>query len=127
MGLDMYAYRIEKSRAQGLFSVDFSGVSAEDKDGKVFHYWRKHWTLDRLMQILFKKKGGKGTFNCQFLQLTEFDLNYLERIIYSGKVKMEYAPDISYNRYIAQDDLDFIAEARRIINSGDCVYYYNWW
>ena len=50
MGLDMYAYRIEKSRAQGLFSVDFSGVSAEEKDGKVFHYWRKHSTLDRLMQ-----------------------------------------------------------------------------
>ena len=127
MGLDMYAYRIEKSRSQGLFSVDFSGVSAEEKDGKVFHYWRKHWTLDRLMQILFKKKGGKGTFNCQFLQLTELDLNYIERIIYSGKVKMEYAPDITYDKYIAQDDLDFIAEARRIIDSGDCVYYYNWW
>ena len=127
MGLDMYAYRIEKSRAQGLFSVDFSGISDEEKSEKIFHYWRKHWTLDRLMKILFKKKGGKGTFNCQFLQLTEFDLNYLERIIYSGKVKMEYAPDISYNRYIAQDDLDFIAEARKIIDSGDCVYYYNWW
>ena len=127
MGLDMYAYRIEKSREQGLFSVDFSGVSAEEKDGKVFHYWRKHWTLDRLMHILFKKKGGKGTFNCQFLQLTELDLNYLESIIYSGKLKMEYAPDITYDKYIAQDDLDFIAEARKIIDSGDCVYYYNWW
>ena len=112
MGLDMYAYRIEKSRARGVFSVDFSGISDEEKSEKIFHYWRKHWTLDRLMQILFK---------------TEFDLNYLERIIYSGKVKMEYAPDISYNRYIAQDDLDFIAEARKIIDSGDCIYYYNWW
>ena len=127
MGLDMYAYRSEKSRAQGLFSIDFSGVSPEEKDGKVFHYWRKHWTLDHLMQILFKKKGGKGTFNCQFLQLTDLDLNYLERIIYSGKHKMDYAPDISYNRYTAYDDLEFIAEARRIIDSGDCVYYFNWW
>ena len=127
MGLDMYAYRIEKSRARGVFSVDFSRISDEEKNKKLFHYWRKHWTLDRLMQILFKKKGGKGTFNCQFLQLTELDLNYLERIIYSGKLKMEYAPDITYDKYIAQDDLDFIAEARRIIDSGDCVYYYNWW
>ena len=127
MGLDMYAYRIEKNRAQGLFSVDFSGVFPEEKNNKVFHYWRKHWTLDHLMQILFKKKGGKGTFNCQFLQLTELDLNYLERIIYSGKHKMDYAPDINYNRYIAQDDLEFIAEARKIIDSGDCVYYFNWW
>ena len=40
---------------------------------------------------------------------------------------MEYAPDITYDKYIAQDDLDFIAEARKIIDSGDCIYYYNWW
>ena len=34
MGLDMYAYRIEKSRARGVFSVDFSGISDEEKSEK---------------------------------------------------------------------------------------------
>ena len=127
MGLDMYAYRIEKSRTRGLFSVDFSGISDEEKSEKIFYYWRKHWTLDRLMQIIFKKKGGKGSATSRSFRRTELHHNYLERIIYSGKLKMEYAPDITYDKYIAQDDLDFIAEARRIIDSGDCVYYYNWW
>ena len=81
MGLDMYAFKIEPKRAKGLFAIDHDGFTQEDWENRRIHTWRSHSALDSLMHQLFKHKGGKGTFNCCFLQLSLEDLKFAEKCV----------------------------------------------
>lgn len=126
MGLDMYAYRVK--RGMVTEQVDFE-VPENADDQSVLHYWRKHPNLHGWMERLYYDKGGKeDVFNCVNVQLTEDDLDRLEK-----SVKNENLPHTEGFFFgesqpeDREDDLEFIKKAREAISEGDDVYYTSWW
>ena len=85
MGLDMFAYRVNKAKV--IDDFDFKkpeGAMNED------WYWRKNRHLHNFMFIIWnEKKGGTETrdhFNCEFVRLDEDDLDRLEQAINNRKL-----------------------------------------
>ena len=116
MGLDANAYRVHKS--------DYlSEISLPDKEYEEIHYWRKCWPLQDWMTRLYRRKGGKNEFNCEYVRLTEKDLDLLEQDI----------PNLKEDGLscLCPEDIDelpkFIEEARKVLAEGDLVYYWSWW
>lgn len=120
MGLDMYAMvTTEKPECPVDFSVE---------DATVFHRWRKHPNLHGWMEELYFQKGGAEVFNCKPLVLAAEDLDRLEADIRAGALPPTGgfffgASDGSE----ADDDLAFIAKARKALSEGMTVYYDSWW
>lgn len=122
----MYAYRVK--RGMVTEQVDFE-VPENADDQSVLHYWRKHPNLHGWMERLYYDKGGKeDVFNCVNVQLTEDDLDRLEK-----SVKNENLPHTEGFFFgesqpeDREDDLEFIKKAREAISEGDDVYYTSWW
>jgi hypothetical protein len=126
MGLDMYAYRVK--RGMVTEQVDFE-VPENADDQSELHYWRKHPNLHGWMERLYYDKGGKeDVFNCVNVQLTEDDLDRLEKSVINENLPHtegfffgESQPDDRV------DDLEFIKKARKAIFEGDDVYYTSCW
>lgn len=125
MGLDMYAYR--RGKCQGK------------KNMTQIAEWRKHNRLHGYMTDLWIQKGlEKGKlrnemeFNCVNLRLKKKDIRKLSNIIL-GKVLPEtkgfFFGNDSYEHYsyYLEEDLRFLAEARKAIKEGDKIYYSSWW
>lgn len=125
MGLDMYAYRKGKCQSK--------------KNMTQIAEWRKHNRLHGYMTDLWIKKGlEKGEirnemeFNCVNLRLKKKDIRKLSNIIL-GKVLPEtegfFFGSDSYGHYsyYLEEDLKFLAEARKAIKEGDRIYYSSWW
>jgi len=124
MGLDMYAYAVEKGDAIGALKIK------EDCKPSQIHYWRKHHDLHGWMHNLFLLKGGDGDFNCQVLQLDNDDLDSLQEALTAdvlphttGFFFGENPPDAE----TLDDDMDFIEKSRQAIKDGKIVYYDSWW
>ena len=122
MGLDQYAF---------AFKTDEELCLVEQKiplDCEPFFQWRKHPNLQGWMEKLYKAKGGKDKFNCRTVRVEGKDLDRLERDVKENRLPFtqgfffgeSYPED-------AEDDLRFIAEARRKIADGYVVYYDSWW
>ena len=80
MGLDMYAYIIEKSFVTS--DVDFK---VEEDLLQKLHYWRKHPHLHDWMERLYVAKGGQNPdFNLSPVALNSADLDALETAIKAG-------------------------------------------
>ena len=115
MGLDQYA-----------ISRDSNGEDTE------LAYWRKHNRLQGFMESLWTLKTGKNerTLNCEEMELTEGDLDCLEKSIKNRALpKTEgffFGPD-SYKRETDINDLLFIKKARAVIKDGEKVFYSCWW
>lgn len=149
MGLDMYAYSIEKAKVkEEAQQVGFCGEPSEIlKDVKMtegffggevvdtseldqFHYWRKHHNLHGLMHAIAEEYGFDGEFNCDYLLLTEKDLDRIEM-----EIKQESLPSTSGfffgnfppDEQSKKDDLAFVEAARQAIAEGNVVYYSSWW
>ena len=123
MGLDMYAYRVDKKYKTPVITDDIEEV---DK----IYYWRKNRHLHNLMEWLYTKKGGKGEFNTVFVELTADDIDLLEGMITSGAIEQfdKQGYYFGYNEYASKDyDLEFVKTARNVLAKGDKVYYYSWW
>lgn len=125
MGLDMYAQKVKKGVITE--SVDFE--VAENVEQDELHYWRKHPNLHGWMENLYRRKGGQAdVFNCVNVQLTNEDLNALEKV-----VKRNALPPTqgfffgSSSPEDKEGDLQFIQEARRAIDDGFDVFYTSWW
>jgi len=124
MGLDMYATAI-KGKVNS--EVDFDTNNIENYEE--LHYWRKHPNLHGWMENLYYDKGGKDdSFNGSDLVLTESDLDSLEQDIIDGNL-----PNTS-GFFFGQtdgserdDDLEFVAKARKAIKEGKTVYYSSSW
>lgn len=123
MGLDMYAFSIERDETRP--QVDFKlGNNASQ-----FHYWRKHPNLHGWMQQLYEAKGGTNPdFNCDPLILNIEDIDALE-----AAIKGEALPK-THGFFFGEttgeekeDDLEFIKKAREIIAEGRDVVYDSWW
>lgn len=124
MGLDMYAYKVERKPANTDFHY-------EDENATEICYWRKHHDLHGWMENLYYQKGGsEAEFNCTPIKLTLEDLDQLEDDILhyrlphtTGFFFGNYPPNEESN----QEDLKFIKEARTCIEEGYDVYYDSWW
>jgi hypothetical protein len=121
MGLDMYAYTLDHAPAK---AVDFEPENPSD-----LHRWRKHPNLHGWMEDLYRAKGGDAdSFNCVPVVLTLDDLDQLGAAITAKALPPTEgfffgATDGSET----EDDLAFIAKARRAIAKGRTVYYDSWW
>lgn len=133
MGLDQYAFAIQKQQWDGKLTDPEIPETVKLEE---LHYWRKHPNLHGWMEALYFARGGKGqeqgmfgtTFNCNKLVLTTADLDRLEEAI-----KGEELPDTSGFFFgeddgtERDDDLAFIAKARQAIADGKVVMYDSWW
>jgi hypothetical protein len=92
------------------------------------------------MENLWQEKGcpnsnenkdpmGLSDFNCVPLELTEDDLNNLEKDIKNSKLPSTggffFGNDSDEHYY--QQDLEFIEKAKNALDSGLSVVYDSWW
>lgn len=128
MGLDMYAFSVNPKKCK-----NYSELSCEYNEGykpEELHYWRKHHDLHGWMENLYRSKGGEEEFNCQKVMVTKEDLDELEKDIISCKLPQTtgfFFGDNPPNEDSINDDLLFIAKARKAIDEGNVVYYDSWW
>ena len=121
MGLDMYAMTTTEEFDS---EVDFE-VSIE----KQFHRWLKHWNLHQWMTDLYSEKGGSAnSFNLVNLELTFDDLQTLDSVIRTGRLRATNG--FLYGEYDSKqtdEDHFFIKQSRKAIASGLYVFYRAWW
>ena len=123
MGLDQYA-----TARRGEAKTDDEGFTYYE-DSIELSYWRKHPNLQGWMEELYHEKGGSQEFNCVDLQLTLGDLDALEE-----SLDEEALPETAgfffgtdSSDYYAEQDREFIREARAAIKQGYTVIYNSWW
>ena len=135
MGLDQYA-------------VARKGEPRKDDEGYVYYddsmelaYWRKHPNLQGWMEDLWVSKGTPGlteeqeasifdsSFNCVDLELTLEDLDSLEHALDSKGLPETEGFFFGQNSddHYAEQDREFIREARAAIKQGYTVVYSSWW
>jgi len=136
MGLDQYAYARPPRKRNG------------DDDEQICE-WRKHNRLQGWMEQLWHDKGcpngeeDSQDFNCVELQLTESDLINLEDAIenfefpeasgffwgtdsyFWNDENDEPFPENEY--WYKQHDLNFVEEARKMLDKGYRIYYSCWY
>ena len=139
MGLDQYATARKgepRKVPQTWTTTDADGNEEEVveyynewEDSKELAYWRKHPNLQGWMEDLWIEKGNSGEFNCVDLELTLGDLEALEESLdnealpeTAGFFFGENADD-----HYAEQDREFIREARSAIKQGYKVIYSSWW
>ena len=92
-------------------------------------YWRKHPNLQGWMQELYYEKGGEGEFNCVDVELTLGDLDALEEALDESALPetVGFFFGTDSGDYYAEQDREFIREARAAIKQGYTVVYNSWW
>ena len=123
MGLDQYA-----TARRGEAKTDDEGFTYYE-DSIELSYWRKHPNLQGWMEELYHEKGGSQEFNCVDLELTLGDLDALEE-----SLDEEALPETAgfffgtdSSDHYAEQDREFIREARAAIKQGYTVVYSSWW
>ena len=119
MGLDANLYRAPKKYEDVPFIIPNDSFS--DSEFEEFHYWRKFWPLQYWMERLYQKKGGTEEFNCVYLQLTKDDLNQLKKDCKYFDKEASMFPEDSKKLRLVLD------RARKIIDNGECVFYWCWY
>ena len=123
MGLDQY----------GLAR---KGEPKTDEDGYTFYedemelaYWRKHPSLQGWMEDLWIEKGNSGEFNCVDVELTLGDLDSMEEALDENALPETVGFFFGENseEHYAEQDREFIREARAAIKQGYKVVYSSWW
>ncbi len=102
-----------------------------------FHYWRKHNALHGWMENLWRSKGcpnkqeGYDDFNCVALELTNEDLDALEKDLLDSDLPETngffFGSSTAGDDRHLLEDLGFVAEARRYLTEGYQVAYDAWW
>lgn len=133
MGLDMFAYKVEKGLIPEGVEVDFY-LPENEEYVKEDWYWRKNNYLHGWMNELYRAKGGKDpAFNGNNVKLTEEDLKNLEAAIKNEALSQTsgffFGGDYNYyeGEYGSNKDLKFVKEALEAINDGMDVYYTSSW
>ena len=123
MGLDQYAMA-----RKGESKTDEEGFEYYE-DSMELAYWRKHPNLQGWMQDLWYTKGGEGDFNCVDLELEAEDLDLLEESLDEEALPETtgffFGTDSSI--HYAEQDREFIREARAAIKQGYTIVYSSWW
>ena len=148
MGLDMYAYAASKAGQQNEFFSQ-EGLKYDSEIGEYvapegstverpveFSYWRKHPNLHGWMEQLWLRKLGESNqptqdrvFNGVELELTEEDLDDLERAITTRKLPQTTGFFFGNNAddHYYDQDLSFISEARYHLTVTGKVFYTSSW
>ena len=123
MGLDQYAIA-----RRGEPSKDEDGYTYY-KDGMELAYWRKHPSLQGFMEELYHEKGGEEQFNCVDVELTLEDLDSMEEALDENALPETVGFFFGQNsdEHYAEQDREFIREARAAIGKGYTVVYNSWW
>jgi len=123
MGLDQYA-----SARKGEPQTDEDGYTYYE-DSKELAYWRKHPNLQGWMENLWLAKGGDGEFNCVDVELDLEDLDMLESTLDEQELPETVGFFFGENSddHYAEQDREFIREARAAIKQGYTVVYSSWW
>ena len=123
MGLDQYA-----TARRGEAKTDDEGFTYYE-DSIELSYWRKHPNLQGWMEELYHEKGGSQEFNCVDLQLTLGDLDALEESLDEEALPETAGFFFGSNAddHYAEQDREFIREARAAIKQGYTVIYNSWW
>jgi hypothetical protein len=135
MGLDQYAYARPPRKRNG------------DDDEQIAE-WRKHNRLQGWMEQLWNDKGcpnadESDNFNCVALQITEEDLINLEDAIDNFELPEsngffwgsdsyfwtdendEPFPENEY--WYKESDLNFVKDAKKMLDKGYRIYYSSWY
>jgi len=123
MGLDQYA-----TARRGEGTIDEDGYTYY-KDSIELAYWRKHPNLQGWMEDLWLSKGGEGEFNCVDLELEIEDLDLLEQSLDESALPETVGFFFGANSddHYAEQDREFIVQARAAIKQGYKVVYHSWW
>ncbi len=131
MGLDMYAYTVNKDAvADDAIDIDLNTLKKSADFNRSFAYWRKLNALHGWMEALYRRRGGKQEFNCVVIRVMPQDLDQLERDLATGEVKPVEGFFFGAQEFTAgdrEDVEDFIASAREAIAGGKAVLYDSWW
>jgi hypothetical protein len=138
MGLDMYAYRIDKGILTDEDQVDFNDKlftdgNANDGVDTDFSYWRKFNILHGWMQRLYVQKNGtKESFNCTTLRLMPADIDRLEADAKAGENLTPtsgffFGPETQFDVEDRDEIMEFVAKCREAFEAGDAVAYDSWW
>ena len=125
MGLDMYAYFVEKENAISDTDCNLTYEQVEN------FYWRKNHRLHNWMEKLWETKTGntdRKDFNCKKIRLSMKDIDELEKAIKTWKI--DDSEPFSFDKYTSnmkEHDLQFCYEAKKAIKDGYAVYYDSWW
>ena len=123
MGLNMYAFFTDAPLSS---KVDFH--VGEDAGWEI-QYWRKHPNLHGWMHALYLAKGGeKKNFNAATVALDIDDLDVLEKCILEDRLPFTTGCFFgSSDGWELEDDLVFVARARKLIKGGKSVFYTARW
>ena len=123
MGLDQYA-----TARKGEAQTDDEGYTYYE-DSKELAYWRKHPSLQGWMEDLWIDKGNSGEFNCVDLELTLDDLDNMEETLDENALPETQGFFFGQNsdEHYAEQDREFIVNARAAIKQGYTVVYSSWW
>jgi hypothetical protein len=123
MGLDQYAMA-----RKGESKTDEEGYEYYE-DSMELAYWRKHPNLQGWMEELWREKGNDGEFNCVDVELTLGDLDALEQTLDDEALPETVGFFFGQNSddHYAEQDREFIREARAAIKQGYKVIYSSWW
>ena len=125
MGLDMYAFFVEKKDAISDEKCRLAYGQVED------YYWRKDYNLHDWIEKLWEKRTGntdRNNFNCVQIRLYKEDIEGLEKAINTWKI--DDSEPFSFDKYTSnmkKHDLQFCQEAKKAIKDGYAVYYDSWW
>lgn len=132
MGLDMFAHRVKKklNDVPPFFEDEEAPRYVLNEDPEEFEYWRKHPNLHGWFKNLYHKKGGKGDFNCIWVEVTLGDLEQLEKDILHGW--LPYTEGFFFGKSDNTEqqkefDLNFVRKAKDEIAQGYSIYYEGWW
>jgi hypothetical protein len=125
MGLDMYAWVVDKNDHNQDFSI------SEDVEKEELAYWRKFNALHGWMQNLYYEKGGPAdSFNCIPVRLTKDDLMRLQADAMDKRLTPTpgffFGDQTIYPEDI-ESTLEFVGKALAAITNGKEVYYDSWW
>jgi len=127
MGLDMYAYAVNKSKLANNDQVDI----LLDRNDTLFKYWRKFYALHDWMQNLYIYKGGSKEFNCTTVRLMPSDLLKLQEAVEDRSLVPTSSFFFDAAEALVDEDYksvtDFITKARDAIKKGNAVVYDSWW
>ena len=134
MGLDMYAYRAAKEDVLHIDGLEVNFATGQDGYAKTTEiaYWRKFNNLHGWMHRLYCERGGEGEFNCEMLQLRAEDIDRLEQDAQKRK-NLDPTSGFFFGSGNPLDDddvadiMEFVKNARQVLESGDYVFYYSWW
>ena len=124
MGLDMYAFAVDRNDGNEQFAI------AEDADKSELAYWRKFNALHGWMEQKAISLGLNETFNCVPLQLSPAIIDELEHDV-AVKALVPTAGFFFGEQTIYPEDIEstkqFIKDAREAFEDGKDVYYDSWW